>query len=47
MEALIDALLYLAELDVEELAEEVSPELDELCKQVWLMKLLIAYCERR
>ena len=47
MQDLIDALLYLSELEEEDLLEELLPELAELCKHTWLMKLLIAYCERR
>lgn len=44
---LLQALDELADLDSDELLEEIMPELGELCRHVWLLELLIAYCHSR
>jgi hypothetical protein len=44
---LLDALDALAEMDEAELLEELLPELAALCRHKWLLKLILAYCDRR
>lgn len=44
---LLDALEALAEMEEEELLEELLPELAQLCRHRALLKLLLAYCDRR
>lgn len=43
----MDGLRELAALREDEIWDELLPELDELCRHKWLLKLLLLICERR